>query len=195
MALIECRECGRQVSDKASSCPQCGCPIRQIAARDEVPASQAECQLYSEHPAMLRGDPGRTLFIMVLLALCILTFSGAFDSPLGKVDADAAKIFAILVLVAILLYLFVWWIRCKAARITVTTHRTTVRRGILAKKTIEVRHVDVRLVQVEQSILQRIFRTGTLALGSAGHAGMEIQFRGLRNREKVAAMIRERQQS
>lgn len=27
MALIKCPECGRQVSDKASSCPQCGCPI------------------------------------------------------------------------------------------------------------------------------------------------------------------------
>lgn len=27
MALIKCPECGKQVSDKASSCPNCGCPI------------------------------------------------------------------------------------------------------------------------------------------------------------------------
>lgn len=27
MALIECPECGNQVSDKASACPHCGCPI------------------------------------------------------------------------------------------------------------------------------------------------------------------------
>ena len=27
MALIECSECGKQVSDKASSCPHCGAPI------------------------------------------------------------------------------------------------------------------------------------------------------------------------
>ena len=27
MALIKCPECGKQVSDRASSCPQCGCPI------------------------------------------------------------------------------------------------------------------------------------------------------------------------
>ncbi|MDE6636255.1 MAG: zinc-ribbon domain-containing protein [Lachnospiraceae bacterium] len=26
-ALINCPECGKQVSDKASSCPNCGCPI------------------------------------------------------------------------------------------------------------------------------------------------------------------------
>lgn len=29
MALIRCPECGKQVSDKASSCPNCGCPLRE----------------------------------------------------------------------------------------------------------------------------------------------------------------------
>lgn len=29
MALIECSECGKQVSDKANSCPNCGNPISQ----------------------------------------------------------------------------------------------------------------------------------------------------------------------
>ncbi len=27
MALIKCPECGKQISDKAGSCPGCGCPI------------------------------------------------------------------------------------------------------------------------------------------------------------------------
>jgi uncharacterized OB-fold protein len=27
MALTDCKECGRQVSDKAAACPSCGCPI------------------------------------------------------------------------------------------------------------------------------------------------------------------------
>ncbi len=27
MALINCSECGHQVSDKAKTCPSCGCPI------------------------------------------------------------------------------------------------------------------------------------------------------------------------
>lgn len=29
MALIKCKECGHEVSDKASECPHCGCPISQ----------------------------------------------------------------------------------------------------------------------------------------------------------------------
>ncbi|MDR0834688.1 MAG: zinc-ribbon domain-containing protein [Candidatus Symbiothrix sp.] len=27
MALINCPECGKEISDKALQCPQCGCPI------------------------------------------------------------------------------------------------------------------------------------------------------------------------
>ena len=29
MALIKCTECGHDVSDKASVCPNCGCPIEK----------------------------------------------------------------------------------------------------------------------------------------------------------------------
>ena len=27
MALINCPECNKQISDKAAACPNCGCPI------------------------------------------------------------------------------------------------------------------------------------------------------------------------
>ena len=27
MALINCPECNKEISDKAKSCPNCGCPI------------------------------------------------------------------------------------------------------------------------------------------------------------------------
>jgi predicted lipid-binding transport protein (Tim44 family) len=32
MALIKCRECGREVSDKAQACPNCGAPIASAGA-------------------------------------------------------------------------------------------------------------------------------------------------------------------
>ena len=28
MALIKCRECSKQISDKANACPHCGCPLK-----------------------------------------------------------------------------------------------------------------------------------------------------------------------
>ena len=29
MALIKCSECGKEISDKADKCPNCGCPVKK----------------------------------------------------------------------------------------------------------------------------------------------------------------------
>ena len=31
MALIKCTECGKEISDRATSCPNCGCPIAELS--------------------------------------------------------------------------------------------------------------------------------------------------------------------
>ncbi|WP_455714122.1 hypothetical protein [Anaerosporobacter sp.] len=31
MALVACEECGREISDRAESCPHCGCPISKLS--------------------------------------------------------------------------------------------------------------------------------------------------------------------
>ena len=31
MALIQCPECGADISDKATECPKCGCPVESSA--------------------------------------------------------------------------------------------------------------------------------------------------------------------
>lgn len=35
MALIKCPECGKKISDRAASCPQCGCPIDSNSNQSE----------------------------------------------------------------------------------------------------------------------------------------------------------------
>lgn len=30
MALIKCPECGKEISDKAAACPNCGCPASEF---------------------------------------------------------------------------------------------------------------------------------------------------------------------
>ncbi len=47
MALIECYECGKQISDKAPSCPSCGAPAmppeKKCYECDEVIADETGC--------------------------------------------------------------------------------------------------------------------------------------------------------
>lgn len=42
MALIKCSECGREISDKASSCPHCGCPVTGKEELLEKPSVEKE---------------------------------------------------------------------------------------------------------------------------------------------------------
>lgn len=34
MALIKCAECGKEISDRAESCPNCGCPVGESVAEE-----------------------------------------------------------------------------------------------------------------------------------------------------------------
>lgn len=36
MALINCNECGKEISDKAATCPNCGAPVEQMTPYNEV---------------------------------------------------------------------------------------------------------------------------------------------------------------
>ena len=40
--LVKCPECGKEVSDKAASCPNCGCPISEIILSKEQTSENAK---------------------------------------------------------------------------------------------------------------------------------------------------------
>lgn len=45
MALIICSECGKEFSNKAVSCPNCGCPIEEIIKEESLDNSQEEVEI------------------------------------------------------------------------------------------------------------------------------------------------------
>lgn len=59
MALMNCPECGKEISDKAVSCPSCGCPINQQSSNsDEEYLCCPKChskELHSEHKGFSGG--------------------------------------------------------------------------------------------------------------------------------------------
>lgn len=127
---------------------------------------------------MLRNRPVR---VLLLLSLGLL--GAVFCLP------DESRPFGAAVLGFSALSFAVWYLAVINTRLIVTNKRTTYRRGILAKRTREVRHRDVRLLQVDQSVPQRLTGVGTLSVGSAGHGGIEIAISGITNPQKVRQVI------
>lgn len=95
--------------------------------------------LYDSHPAMARASP-------LLFALAIVTI------PVGVG----------------LIILLVWYLQTLATRLVITDEEIRLERGLLSKEHREIRLSAIRTVQIEQSILNRMFGVGTVTVYSAG---------------------------
>ena len=141
-------------------------PSPAPVTREPTQTQTPEQVLIEAHPAMFRNRP----IVFVILA-----------------------IFAVVSVGFGVIFLAIWWLRCRATTLIVTNVRTTIREGILSKSTNEVRHKDARNIKVSQSLGQRIFGVGTLQVSSAGQSDIEIVFAGLPDPQKVAGLIRQYQ--
>ncbi len=62
MALIECKECGHMISDRANKCPKCGCPRGVEAAQEE--------------PDIIVGPKKKNTWIWALCTLLLCLIGG-----------------------------------------------------------------------------------------------------------------------
>lgn len=71
MALVECPECANQVSDRATACPKCGCPLDpsrfQLEARHDTSTSQASA---FRQPTAAQRHP-ILMFVLVVFGLAL----------------------------------------------------------------------------------------------------------------------------
>jgi len=166
----------RQDTPPAFTPPVSPPPI--TATPQSSPGRRDEQTLLEDSPDFVRGE------IVAIIIAGFLFFAGLgillVVPPLGV---------AMFVLGG--LVLGVAHLRCTTTKLTVTTVRTVFRFGILSKTTREVRHSDVRLLEVSQSIIQRLLGLGTVKVASAAHGSIEIECRGLLHPERVRDVIDE----
>jgi hypothetical protein len=80
MALVKCRECGREISDQATACPHCGVPMRAAVPRD-TEAEKKKSQ----------GCLGGCLTVVVVLAILgSLSGKGGSSSASPERDQNSA---------------------------------------------------------------------------------------------------------
>lgn len=54
MALIKCSECGKEISDKALSCPNCGCPVQSIPQVENSISKESDSPEFPQLPTIMK---------------------------------------------------------------------------------------------------------------------------------------------
>lgn len=76
MALIKCKECGKEISDKATACPHCGCPVQTTdEAKVEIQEeSTVKGKDHSQGAAQVKKKKkghGCLMTIIVFVLICV----------------------------------------------------------------------------------------------------------------------------
>jgi len=197
---VKCPSCGKTVkasdkhAGKTAKCPGCGTPMQipvqvaQAVPQAPQPATTAavtsptppakEQDLLKLRPAIFRTRPMKFTFCVLLLLLGSLA---AQENP------QTPQLWALPFIFGLILV--IWCLQSLTTTFSVTNKRSMLRKGILSKHTREVRHSDVRLLQVDQSFFQRMLGVGTVSVASAGSGEVEIMVAGLKNPEHIKETI------
>src|SRR5262245_18312401 len=108
---------------------------------------------------MGRARPFTFLLLAALLIAGVVGWAGSWsrDQLPGAYASAAVALFALVAFA-------IWKLRTHATRLTITTRRTLLKRGLLGRQTCEVLHEDVHLLNIEQSAFQRLFNVGSIAI-------------------------------
>ncbi len=199
--------------------PQCGQVFRVDAPRGEPIRDEREADagrasgdgqphtpkpipnedvLFVVHPALVRQRPMRALLVGLAGLLGIAALLIRLGQSLGLLDRDLVPLApwmlltlgAALAIGAVAVF-FWWWLLAMFTTLTVTSKRTTYREGIISRETSEVQHDDVRNLQIDQSIVERLLGIGDIAISSAGQGGLEIVARAIPAPTRVAEVVRQ----
>ncbi|MEX2217844.1 MAG: PH domain-containing protein [Phycisphaerales bacterium] len=136
------------------------------------PGAGPEQRVMLVRPAMFRARPFTFLLLAALLfgGLGVAGYFGMVRTAPSQAGVWMGLAAAVLGVVGFGL----WWLRKLDLSLEITTKRTIERRGLLSRHTSEVRHRDIRNLQVSQSFFQRLMGVGRLGISSAGQDEIEI---------------------
>ena len=111
MALIQCPECKSEVSDKASSCPKCGCPIsigKEIKIQNEIRKEDGKENAQTIQLTGKKYKAQQLLGVVALLLGLVILMAGLASNGSG------ATVFGTILMVGGLIWYLVarilaWW--------------------------------------------------------------------------------------
>ncbi len=150
MALINCPECGKQVSTAALACPSCGYPVAPQAP-------EAAPIVSNELLAEVRPSWWHYFWYFVFFWLVVPPF-------------------------------IAWWHRTSVV-LRIYPGRITLDRGIFSKCYREFLAKDIRSLDIDQSLFERLADIGNLTISTAATVDASEEIEGIPQPKQVRELI------
>lgn len=145
--------------------------------------------LAAEEDVVLHLHPHWRKLVLPVLVFLLATGLGSFGA--AYVAEPIARVAIALFALAVVLTWTVWPVlRWASTHLILTTHRVLVRTGVLSRSGRDVPLGRVNDVSFEHTLLERLLRSGTLTVESAGERGL-IVLRDVPHVESVQAELYE----
>jgi len=166
-----CPYCGEHILKIAKKCKHCGEFLEEIPILSNGEASTgSESVIWEDKPSHLSY-----LFLYII---------GSFITLILAVMFHGKSFFVVGIL------LIIWAVlNRKMTKYTVTKRKITSERGIISRDVREIEIKDIRNINYKQNIIESLFGIGTIAIGTAGTAGIEVAFKGISNPKKIQEML------
>ena len=194
MPVVNCPDCGREVSTLAPACPHCGRPSPSMAAQAAAPQAPVQEQtLWRGSPSLVVLVPRILLMIVVLVAGIFVTVALTNDATdleaKSKIHHVGMLITLIVLLIQIVNFLMAL-MKQKSTVYTVTNQRVIIEQGILSKSLseIDLRYIDE--TELFQRATERLLGIGSVTLISSDKAFPTTVLRSVNDPRALRELIR-----
>lgn len=143
--LIKCTECGKEISDKATSCPNCGCPIESKIKNKNSENAEKEIVLMSCKPA-----------------------TDAYFFPIVIIIFSMYLLFNIWIIGMIMIAVSILWIfSINSRKISISNYKIYAEKGIITKIKLNTPLNMVSSVTVTTGVFARSSNYGTIKITCA----------------------------
>jgi uncharacterized membrane protein YdbT with pleckstrin-like domain len=145
-------------------------------------------ELRSGEQQLYQGRPSWRALMSFYLAGVV---AAAFVLVVLGLLADSWPLAVVLAAIIVGLTLVVGYLRRVSTKYLITTQRLRISRGIVRRSVQETRLDRVQNVNYQQSVLDRVFRVGSVDFDTAGTDDSEFRFEWVNGPEKVVRAVDE----